>query len=281
MLKQESASFYKRNGYYIEKSAHVKWLNDLSTILSDIDTVILQQLHRLDTTLSLNVSTHKETVHKHLNQLLNLDKTAYIASLKLCANLFSVHSLFMSPGIVEMLRSFGIQLPVLQTTPVMHIMANNLKIPNGYYGIGVHQDWPSMQGSLDTVIVWIPLMGVDTNNFPLELIPGSHLGGLYSGKTSELLYETDPEHYNEKNFVPAELAFGDILYMSSFLLHRSTLTGGDGLRIACSNRYENACEATYINRVYPHAQRRVVNREFIHQNFPESAQVQKIFETTD
>ncbi|QTN30431.1 phytanoyl-CoA dioxygenase family protein [Rhodoferax sp. AJA081-3] len=38
-----------------------------------------------------------------------------------------------------------------------------------------HQDYWSVQGSLDGVVVWMPLVDVDKENFPLEVIPQSHL----------------------------------------------------------------------------------------------------------
>jgi hypothetical protein len=278
MSDKESTLFYKRNGYYIEKDAHVKQSLNTDVILADIDKVICQQIHRL--TGEFPLPTHDpEVLHTRLERLLTLDKEAYIASLKLSANLFSVHSLLTASVIVDTVRSLGITLPLIQTTPVLHVMARNLKIPGGYHGIGVHQDWPSLQGSLDTVIIWIPLMTVNKNNYPVELIPGSHLGGLYPGTIAEQLYETDPNCYQEKDFIPMELDCGDILYMSSFLLHRTMQVAGSGLRIACSNRFENASEATYVRRVYPHAQKRVVNRDLIHLDFPQASEVKEVYES--
>jgi phytanoyl-CoA hydroxylase len=134
-----------------------------------------------------------------------------------------------------------------------------------------------LQGSLDTVIVWIPFMDVNMTNFPVEFIPGSHLGGLYSGKILEYLYEIDQNCYNENDFIPGEMGFGDVLFMSSFLLHRTSLGNSTGLRIAGTIRYENASESTYVERVYPHAQKRFVNREFICPDFPQIEQVRAAF----
>ena len=269
--------FYKQNGYYIANNLLGKQSQDIRQILFEIDTIVVQQLLRLDKSLSLQFSSEKVVVHRHLTQLLNLDKDAYIASLKLCANLFSVMALLMTKRVVDVIKSFGLQLPVLQSHPVLHFMAGDLKIPGGYHGIGVHQDWASLQGSLDTIIVWIPFMDVNQSNFPVEFIPGSHLGGLYPGKISEHLYEIDPNFYNEKDFVPTLMSFGDVLFMSSFLLHRTSQAASTGLRIACTIRYENACEHTYVDRVYPHAQKRSVNRELIYTDFPRAEHIKEIF----
>lgn len=276
-MHNDAAQFYKKNGYYIANNLLGNQCQDVQKILLEIDIIIVQQIRRLDKNISVSCSNEKEVIHRHLAQLLGLNKDAYIASLKLCANLFSVMSLLMTSRIVDIVKSLGIQLPVLQSQPVLHFMADDLKIPGGYHGIGVHQDWASLQGSLDTTIVWIPFMDVTMANFPVEFIPGSHLGGLYPGVILEYLYEIDKAYYNEKDFVPAEMRFGDVLFMSGFLLHRTALAETGGLRIASTIRYENASEGTYIERGYPHAQKRVVNREFISANFPQLKQIKSIF----
>jgi ectoine hydroxylase-related dioxygenase (phytanoyl-CoA dioxygenase family) len=268
---------YKQNGYYIAKSLLEPHIQILSNALYEMDTVIIEQLYSQGFSSGHGPSSELNIIHGHLKLLLNQNKEAYIASLKVCANLLSIHSLLMSQAILNMIKSFGVHLPVLQTTPVLHILGDDLKIPGGYYGIGVHQDWSSLQGSLDTIIIWIPFMQVDKNNFPVELIPGSHLGGLYPGKISEHLYETDPACYNEKDFIPAELSLGDVLFMSSFTLHKSSLIESNGFRIACSTRYENASESTYIKRLYPHSQKRIVTRELLHNDFPSPDQMKELF----
>jgi ectoine hydroxylase-related dioxygenase (phytanoyl-CoA dioxygenase family) len=276
-MLNDAELFYKKNGYYIAKNLLANCLTAISDILLEADTIVLQQIHRLNNQSGLKPSCDKNVIHKHLKFLLNLDKESYIASLKLCANLFSVMSLLLSSEIVGTIKKFGINIPVLQSHPVLHFMAPDLKIPGGYHGIGVHQDWPSLQGSLDTMIVWIPFMDVNKNNYPVEFLPGSHLGGLYPGNIAEHLYEIDPKCYNEHDFIPSEMQFGDVLFMSSFLLHRTSPKTGNGLRIAGTIRYENASESTYISRVYPHAQKRSVNRDLIFADFPQVEDVEKVF----
>jgi ectoine hydroxylase-related dioxygenase (phytanoyl-CoA dioxygenase family) len=270
--------FYKENGYYIATKLLVKHVVDLSKALYEFDTVVLQQLSSLDSNYHyINPSQEPILIHQHLQHLLQLDQETYIASLKLCANLLSTHSILMSKEIISIIQSFGIKLPVLQATPVLHVMADDLKIQGGYHGADVHQDWPSLQGSLDTIIIWVPLMPVDTNNFPVEVLPRSHLGGLYPGEVSDNIFKTSPDVYNKNDFIPAELSLGDVLFISSFTLHRTHIATTNGFRIACSTRYDNASEQSYIERKYPFAQKRVVIRDFLFPNFPSLEQVRKIF----
>ena len=40
-----------------------------------------------------------------------------------------------------------------------------------YYKVFPHQDWRSMQGSLDSVVIWTPLNQIDSDMGPLNIIP--------------------------------------------------------------------------------------------------------------
>ena len=148
---------------------------------------------------------------------------------------------------------------------VVHIQANCLKIPNGYFGVSAHQDFPSIQGSLDGLVIWIPLVDIDFNRFPLEVIPGSHKQGILpSIKNKITTWEIDPNYYKEDDFIPLECKVGDVVLMSYFTVHRTSKNGDDRLRIACSTRYDNPNEKSFIERGYPSAYIRTVNREQIH-----------------
>jgi hypothetical protein len=145
---------------------------------------------------------------------------------------------------------------------VVHIMSNSLKVPGGYHGISPHQDWLSVKGSLDGLICWIPLMNIDKNLYPLELIPGSH-------RKKEIFplkndpnkpWELDPEFYDDDKFINIDVSIGDVVLMSYFTVHRSSSNGDQRIRLALSTRYDNAHEETFIKRGFPTAYQRVVNR---------------------
>ncbi len=72
---------------------------------------------------------------------------------------------------------------------------------------------------------------------------------------------------------------GDVVFMSSFSIHRSNPRGNGRLRVATSMRYENASEPHFIDRSYPFAQKCSVLTELITPDFPRRAQVSAIFET--
>lgn len=163
---------------------------------------------------------------------------------------------------------------------VVHIMAHELKIPGGYFGLVTHQDFPSVQGSLDGVVVWMPLVHVDRDNFPLEVIPGSHrLGLLPMVGDGQSAWEVSPDQYIEADFIPVEVDVGDVVFMSMFTLHRSSKNGKEGrCRLAVSTRFDNADEKTFVERGYPSAYERTVHREQYVPNFPTQEQIDVVFQ---
>lgn len=190
----------------------------------------------------------KEEFSKGEDHYINLIK-CYSASYPVCRA-------FFEPSIKHEINSVGLGDLILIGTPVVHIISPDFRISGGYYGAAAHQDWPSTQGSLDMVTVWIPLTDASIGNFPLEVIPGSHKQGLRDGKMNGSVLEVEAD---DKEFHPIECKVGDVVLMSGFTVHR---TGpGAGFRAAVSQRFDNAAEPTFIERGYPCAQKRVVDRE--------------------
>lgn len=268
------AKHYKEKGFYIARQ--ILPLDALEKTNYEMDVVLVQQLNKLG--CAEKASATIDVLHEHMRMLHGLNQNAYLQSIRLWAKLFSMHALIMHPTMVEVAHSLGITLPIFQTTPVVHVMANDLKITGGYHGVGVHQDWPALQSGLDTITVWFPFMDVDKNNYPVEVIPGSHVNGLYPGAAADNIYEVDAASYDEKAFVPMEANLGDVLFFSNFMLHRSCLNGDHRLRVACSARYENASERTFIERCYPTAQKRVIERQLIDPDFPQPGDVKALFQ---
>ncbi len=192
----------------------------------------------------------------------------------------SVFSLTIHPSIVGFLREkFNWRDYFVPGGQVALIMSDDLKIPNGYFGLIPHQDFPSVQGSLDGVVIWIPLTDVDVSNFPMEVIPGSHVKGLLPMiDRGASTWEVPASEYTEADFQPVCVQRGDVVFMSMFTVHRSSTSGVPGsFRLAVSTRLDNACEPTFVERAYPTAYQRSVHREQYHPGFPERQQVERIF----
>jgi ectoine hydroxylase-related dioxygenase (phytanoyl-CoA dioxygenase family) len=263
---------YRRDGYAV-----VRRLLDreaVEDVLRETDAIFALQLRRLG--YSAIRYQGEATVLANMETLLAADVKTYLAAARHAAKLVSLQRLVSSQPIVDLVRSFGISTPTVPTTPVLHIMGDTLRIPGGYFGIAPHQDWPSVQGGLDTVTMWVPLMDIDVKRFPVEVIPGSHMRGLWEGEITEHAMEIR-KGFVDSDFVPLAAARGDVVVFTGFTVHRTSLLGCRGLRIASSTRYENAGEATFVERNYPCAYQRSVERRLIHPGFPAPDQVAAIY----
>ncbi len=263
---------YRRDGY-----CAVRGLLDpkaVEAVLIETDRLFALQLQRLGQ--RPRAYENESTVRANMEALLDLDVKAYLGAARHAAKLMSLQRLVTSESIFELVAAFEIHTPTIPTTPVLHIMGDTLKVPDGYFGIGAHQDWPSIQGGLDTLIMWVPLMDVGARQFPVEVIPGSHLRGLWQGEITTHSMEIRGG-WVDSDFVPVPAARGDALVFSSFTVHRTTMQGCSGLRIASSTRYESSAEPTFIARNFPCAYKRTVERELMVKDFPTRDQVAAIY----
>lgn len=184
----------------------------------------------------------------------------------------SIHPLqmFLCDGVLGVVRELGIHAPIFQTGIACHAMGHD----ETFEGTAAHQDWPALQSGLNSIAVWIPLEDVGPTNYPLEVVPGSHLMGLLPAK--------ETEHYSEVNtdgmeFKPIDVPQAGALFMSTFLVHRTRTKDCAGRRVAFSWRYEDAADPTFQERGMPSAQSRSIRRDLITPNFPTVEQIREIY----
>jgi len=268
----ELIASYRKNGYCAVPA--VLPVGEVEAVLKELDQLFALQLGRLGRRSSAYES--EATVLANMEALLGADVKAYLAAARHAAKLVSLQRLVSSPAITALCETLGIHTPTMPSMPVVHIMGDTLKIPGGYFGIAPHQDWPSIQGGLDTITMWVPLLDVDSKRFPIEVIPGSHLRGLWEGEIADNALEIR-KGFVDSDFVSVPVARGDVVIFSGFTVHRTGLRDCRGLRIASSTRYENATEPTFVARNYPCAYKRTVERELIHRDFPSPEQVASLY----
>lgn len=179
------------------------------------------------------------------------DMNSYLAAGKLAQHTIALHRLGCDEAILSVLRAAGFELPAISTRPVVFIIHEALKVPGGYHMSPPHQDWRSMQGSLDSAVVWIPFADVLAGGHALEVSPGSHLSGLLPTGEDAFGHRVEEACLPDRAFVPLELELGDAVMFSSFLVHRTGQAGGEIARLAASFRYNNVLEPSFVERGYP------------------------------
>lgn len=270
VISPSATQEYRRDGYYLARNLLSP--ERICLLRQEMALVLTQQLRFLGQ--DSEPCGEQDGLFQVMKRLFHCDRKRYLASLRLIAKLCSLQTLMLDPAIIRFVVALGLELPVMQARPVFHVMSHALTFDDGYFGFGVHQDWPALQSSLDMVTAWVPFVDVSRDLFPLEVIPGSHVHGLLPGKAGDHILEIDPARYCSADFVAVEARQGDVVFMSAFTLHRSGQQGlTDGMRLAASCRYENAMEKHFVAHAFPFCQHTVVNRELLFDNFPTAQQV--------
>lgn len=269
----EALEQFKKNGFYIARDL-LDSTDDVSVAREGIYKTFRDQL------VYLGAEAYGDDILEVMQQLFKRDIDRYKKVIGSLWRKLEIFTLMNHSKIIEVLKDqFGWQDIFLPGGQVVHIMAKELEIPDGYFGFVPHQDFPSVQGSLDGVIVWLPLVDVDRDNYPLEVIPCSHFEGVLPAREhGNATWETDTSRYSDEDYVPIEVNVGDVVFMSLFTIHRTSTKGKTGrLRLAASTRFDNADEKTFIERCYPTAYTRNVRREQYFPGFPTVTQVAKIY----
>lgn len=246
----------------------------IQTVYQEVLQVIGQQHARFGLVCAQTGDLEKDCLES-MRLLLNRDVQAYLSTLRLLAKLPSVRRLTASPSIESVVRNMGCAVPTIPESPVFHVISEQLRIPNGYFGFEPHQDWTSIQGALDVMVCWVPLVDVSATNFPLMLVPESHKKGMLPGEIEDNAYKVDQSCIQEDQFVSVVANAGDIVLMTGWTIHKTGVDGCAGFRLALSNRWEDASEPHFVERNYPCAYKKYVHREWITPGFPDFEQIQE------
>lgn len=262
---------FKKDGFYIARN-----LIDVG----EVDFALQSISRSFSDQLPQDLAVVGGDCFANMQALFNFDLNRYKKTAAAVWRKQDIFHLMHHSAIIEFLmEKFGFRDLFLPGGQVVFIMAHELAIPGGYFGLAPHQDYLSVQGSLDGVVVWMPLVDVDKNNFPLEVIPKSHLKGVLT--LSDPTFQSPEirgDQFQECDFVPVEVKRGDVVFMSLFTAHRSSLKGTTGrCRVALSTRFDNGGEPTYIDRGYPTAYMRKVHREPLIEGFPSKEMVESTF----
>ena len=132
-----------------------------------------------------------------------------------------------------------------------------------------------MQGSLNAMVVWVPLADVPLQLGALEIIPGSHMWGLQDSREDE--WYRCIEGITDDQYQSVAVSSGDVLFFSAFLVHRSGNNVTDSIRWSCHFRYNDLDEATFVSRKYPNPYIYKPQQELVTRDFPSAEQLQTVF----
>lgn len=270
-------SFYNKNGYLLLKDFFSK--GEIEVILNDAKNVFFKQFQHKKYTSAVTLNEVSETEY---NQMLFCLFDEDIECLSNCGkqvqHLISLHKLSLNEKIISLLNQVGLKAPTISTRPVLYFNNPKLAKQKVFHTVDAHQDWRSMQGSLNSVVIWIPLIDINKKLGALEVLPGSHLTGLRTDHIENgfgMVLLNDDE---KKQMIPVEAREGDILLFSSFLIHQSGNNITDKPRWSCHFRYNDLEEITFIDRKYAHPYIYKPQEELITNNFPSTQQIKNIFD---
>ena len=254
---------FKTNGFVLAPGFFRR--EEVERVRNDAKNVFLAQLLRHGILTGSNPTETEFEVA--LFEYFERDLQEFMNCGKQIQHLVSLHRLSLDQRIEQVLReTLGLKVPNISTRPVLYFNSRLLAKEEVYWRVFPHQDWRSMQGSLDSIVVWVPLADVDVKLGALEVVPGSHKLGLMTSEVVNSFGKVD--RFNDNDFVSVEATQGDVLFFSSFLVHRSGVNVTDSIRWSCHFRYNNLAEQTFIERGYPHAYIYKPQEELITAGFP-------------
>jgi len=182
----------------------------------------------------------------------DLDRSLFFNASRVAQELTEFVSFGTAPALRDVARAFGLQRPAFALRPQLIWAANWMEESGAHSLRPLHQDWERMRGSVDSLVLWLPLTPAGEEQFPLEAVPGSHrLGFLQHEHFREGMRITDPAFDPDTARESLPMKPGDALFFSSLLVHASGAGSGDHLRMAISFRYNNLLEPGYIARGFP------------------------------
>jgi len=196
---------------------------------------------------------------------------------KQAQHLISLHRLALDRRVVEALGVLGLGFANICTRPVLYFNSRHLAKQEVHWRVFAHQDWRSMQGSLDAVVLWLPLVDIDRDLGALEVVPASHRRGLVTDQVVEGFGQVSADAAPDQDFVSLPCRAGDGLFFSSFLVHRSGNNVTESIRWSCHFRYNNLDEETFISRGYPHPYIYKPASALLTPGFPSPDQVARLY----
>lgn len=269
----DSLSEYKEKGFTVLQALLPP--GDVLDLKSEIENVFRPLLRHHDIE---GADSQGEAFERALERLFDIDMKGYLAAAKATQLCPRLHAMAATEPILDRVRSFGLSQPLIAVRPVVHILSDALQVPGGYHRTPPHQDWRSVQGSLDALVVWLPLVDVDPSFGALEVMPGSHRQGLLPTHRDAFGNVVDLAAIDSDRFVPVSAKTGDAVVFSMFTVHRTGREQRDGIRWAVSLRYNNADAPGFAALGYPNPFLYKSQDDLLFEDYPTVSDIASVFE---
>ena len=263
---------FNKDGFLILKNFFDKEI--LREIYTEARQLFAVQIKRiLGKTVDINNSNEFEQA---MFEFFEKDFTAFVNTGKQTQHLISMHRLGTDEKILGLLKELGYEFPTIAVRPAMQFNSRHLSKGGSHWKLGAHQDWRTGQGSLDSVVLWFPLVDCGADLGSLQIITASHTGGLMKADTTGYLGSIQ-EEIPEDKYVQTEFETGDLLIFSAFLIHRSGENITQNIRWSIQLRYNNIAETTFQERGFPMPYIYKPEENLVTPDFPLKEQLENVF----
>lgn len=264
------------NGYVIVKNLFPK--ERIQSLRKKAQHIFKQQFVLTGLLDNVDVDISENEFNELLFRFFELHPDKIIPTGKHVQHMIDLHRISLDVEIEKRLVEIGLSFPNICTRPMLFFNSKRLAKKQVYWKTDPHQDWRSMQGSLNSIVVWLPIIDVDFSLGALEIVPKSHLLGLKTTAFEDGFGTLPHEEVMKHEWLSVELEEGDALFFSSFLYHRSGENRTENqIRWSCHFRYNDMNEKEFIERGYPHPYVYYPNPDLITPNYPTQENIDRAF----
>ena len=263
---------FNKDGYIILKNFFSK--EEIFQIYTEARKLFALQIERV---LGKSVDIdNKDEFEQAMFDLFEADFNTFVNTGKQAQHLISLHRLGTEPKLINLLKSLGYDFPMIGVRPAMQFNSRYLSKGGSHWKLGAHQDWRTGQGSLDSIVMWFPMVDCNAALGSLQILSASHKDGLLKADTSGYSGSIQ-EDLPEDAYIQTEFEVGDLLVFSAFLVHRSGDNVTNNIRWSIQLRYNNMSEPTFQERGFPMPYIYKPEADLVTPDFPQKQHLETVF----
>jgi ectoine hydroxylase-related dioxygenase (phytanoyl-CoA dioxygenase family) len=239
--------FYKKYGFFVIKNLFPK--DTIKNIIDQAHNIYKTQMISLKLIDTLDIDN--DTFEQNMKRLFDNHSTIFFNCAKHCQYIIDLWRISLTPDLVHIITVLGVQNPIVSTRPILFSNSKNISKADIFHTVPPHQDWATMQGSINSIVCWLPLIDTTQDLGCIAFVPESHKLGLVMEKKEAGFGLV--KQFSDQDFRSLDLNQGDALFFSSFLVHKSGNSITENIRWSTHFRYNDLDDKSFIENGYPHA----------------------------